>query len=100
MKNISNPRRNAIQQLGLLTTGMFVLPLVSCSEKNANQKDSHKTIPPSPFLITSKETLEPSIMGSNMRTLIHSTQTNKQFSCVEAVLAPKKLPEARTSTTV
>ena len=61
------------------------------SYKNANQKDSHKTIPPSPFLITSKETLEPSIMGSNMRTLIHSTQTNKQFSCVEAVLAPKKI---------
>lgn len=26
-----------------------------------------------------------------MRTLIHSTQTNKQFSCVEAVLAPKKI---------
>lgn len=90
MKTSSNSRRDIIQQLGLLTTGMFVLPLVSCNEKNA-QKDVHETKPPLPFLITPKETLAPGVMGSNMRTLIHSTQTNKQFSCVEAVLAPKKI---------
>lgn len=30
-------------------------------------------------------------MGGDMRTIIHSSKTNKQFSCVEAVLAPKKI---------
>lgn len=91
MENNSNSRREAIQQLGLLTAGMFMLPLVSCNENKTTQKDVVEVKPPLPFLIPPKETLEPGMMGSNMRTLIYSTQTNKQFSCVEAVLAPKKI---------
>lgn len=91
MNNKSNSRRKAIQQLGLLTAGMAMLPFVSCNEKKTTQKEAAETQPPLPFLILPKETLEPGAMGSNMRTLIHSTQTNRQFSCVEAVLSPKKI---------
>lgn len=91
MKKDSNSRREAIQHLSLLTTGMFILPLVSCKEEKTEEKEITKTQPPLPFLIPPKETLQPGTMGSDMRTLIHSSQTNMQFSCVEAVLAPKKI---------
>ncbi|WEK34514.1 MAG: cupin domain-containing protein [Candidatus Pseudobacter hemicellulosilyticus] len=90
MKSNPNSRRNAIQQIGLLTTGIFMLPSVSCNESR-NIKETTSQPPPLPFLILPKEPLAPGAMGGDMRTLIRSAQTNKQFSCVEAVLAPKKI---------
>jgi mannose-6-phosphate isomerase-like protein (cupin superfamily) len=91
MKDKSNSRREALQQLGLLTAGMFALPLSSCSDNKSAQEKITEVKPPLPFLIPSQTPLEPGNMGSNMRTLIRSAQTNKQFSCVEAILAPKKI---------
>lgn len=100
MKNKSNTRREAIQQLGLLTAGMLVLPLSSCNDNKSAKENVYEIKAPLPFLIPSQAPLEPGSMGSNMRTLIRSAQTNKQFSCIEAILAPKKLQEVLTSTII
>lgn len=91
MKNKKNPRREAIQQIGLFTTGMFMLPLLSCNNSKDIAKATPETKPPLPFLIPPKEPLNPGNMGSEMRILVHSSKTNSQFSCVEAVLSPKKI---------
>lgn len=89
-----NSRRDALQQMSLVTAGMFLLPFLnSCSDSAPIEKESTKIQekPPVPFLIPSKEPLQVGSMGSEMRTIINSSQTNKQFSCVEAILAPKKI---------
>jgi len=88
MKN----RREALQQLSILTAGMCLLPLISCNDsKDKKETKATANKPPLPFLIPPKAPLEPGMLGSEMRTLIHSSQTNGQFSCVEAILAPKKI---------
>jgi len=91
MKNNSNSRREAIKQLGLLSAGMFMLSLNSCTDDKIANDNLKETKGPLPFLIPAQKPLETGPMGNNMRTLIRSTQTNNQFSCVEAVLAPKKI---------
>ncbi|RZJ77418.1 MAG: cupin domain-containing protein, partial [Flavobacterium sp.] len=91
MKNNSNSRRDAIQQLGLLSAGMFMLSSNSCTDDKIANDNLKETKGPLPFLIPAQKPLETGTMGNNMRTLIRSTQTNNQFSCVEAVLAPKKI---------
>ncbi|RZJ69193.1 cupin domain-containing protein [Flavobacterium sp.] len=91
MNEEQNSRRDAIQKLSLFSAALF-LPLTSCDNpKKEIQSNSKPTKAPLPFLIPPKATLEVGPMGSNMRTLIRSEQTNRQFSCVEAVLAPKKM---------
>lgn len=89
MKNVQKNRRETIQQMGLLTAGMLMLPLVSCEKAQTKTKPEAKA--PLPFLIPAGKPLEPGTMGSNMRTLVHSAQTNSQFSCVEAILSSKKI---------
>ena len=85
-------RRQAIQQISLLSAALCFLPLTSCENpKSKKNYDSEIESGPLPFLITPKDMLQVGPLGSNMRTLIHNSQTNKQFSCVEAVLAPKKI---------
>lgn len=91
MKDNSNSRREAIQQLGFLSAGMFMLSLASCTDNKTTEDNLAETKAPLPFLIPPQKPLETGPMGTNMRTLIRSTQTNHQFSCVEAVLAPKKI---------
>lgn len=91
MKDNSSSRREAIQQISLLTAGMFILPLVSCNDNKTVKENVSETKSPLPFLIPSQTPLEIGMLGSNMRTIIRSAQTNKQFSCIEAVLAPKKI---------
>lgn len=92
MENSFNSRRDALQKMSVITAGMFLLALISCKE-NAPQEnaETENVKPPIPFLIPPKKPLETGTMGSEMRTIIHSSQTNKQFSCVEAILAPKKI---------
>lgn len=91
MKNETS-RRNAIQQIGLFSAAMCFIPLASCNDhKKEEGADQGIIKAPQPFLIPPKTTLEVGPLGSNMRTLIRSSQTNMQFSCVEAVLAPKKI---------
>lgn len=92
MKANETSRREAMQQMGLFAAALCILPLASCdSQSKEAEIDAATTKAPTPFLITPKATLEVGPLGSNMRTLIRSAQTNKQFSCVEAVLAPKKI---------
>lgn len=85
-------RREAIQQISLISAAMCLLPLASCDNQKATKEANLAAIKaPLPFLIPPKTPLEVGPLGSNMRTLIRSSQTNMQFSCVEAVLAPKKI---------
>lgn len=86
-------RRDALQKMSILTAGMFLLPLISCKENDHQQKNAEiKAVkPPTPFLIPPSEPLQVGEMGSEMRTIIHSSQTNQQFSCVEAILAPNTI---------
>lgn len=86
MKANETSRRQAMQQMGLFAAALCILPLASCDSQVRKQK-----LAPIPFLIPPKATLEVGPLGSNMRTLIRSAETNTQFSCVEAVLAPKKI---------
>lgn len=92
MKTNVTSRREAIQQISLFSAAMCFLPLASCNNPKVDKENNSITKKaPLPFLIPPKAELEVGPLGSNMRTLIHSSQTNMQFSCVEAVLAPKKI---------
>ncbi len=93
MNNETTSRRAAVQQIGLFSAAMCFLPMFSCNGSTEKEQESAQsaTKAPLPFLITPKEPIEVGFLGSNMRTLIHSAQTNRQFSCVEAILAPKKI---------
>ncbi|MEJ7559925.1 MAG: cupin domain-containing protein [Pedobacter sp.] len=92
MEPKTTPRREALQQIGMFITAICVLPLASCDDPKKDQiNDGGATKVPIPFLIPAKATLEVGPLGSNMRTIIRSSQTNRQFSCVEAVLAPNKM---------
>ena len=92
MKPKPTTRREAIQQLSVFSAAMCLLPLTSCNDQKNDPKTGATNIKaPLPFLIPPKVPLEVGPLGSNMRTLIRSAQTNTQFSCVEAILAPKKM---------
>lgn len=92
MKTQVQSRRDAIQQLGLFSAAMSLLPLVSsCNDNEAGLENTAAIKAPVPFLIPPQAPLEVGPLGSNMRTLIRSSQTNMQFSSVEAVLAPRKI---------
>ena len=92
MKANEASRREAMQQMGLFVAALCSLPLTSCDKQNKEAEiDAAAIRAPIPFLITPKAPLQAGLLGSNMRTLIRSAQTNTQFSCVEAVLAPKKI---------
>jgi mannose-6-phosphate isomerase-like protein (cupin superfamily) len=92
MDTTTNSRRDTIQQISLIAAALCLLPLASCNnEKTEPQTSTTAVKPPLPFLIPPNAPLEAGPMGSNMRTLIRSAQTNGQFSCVEAVLGPRKI---------
>ena len=91
MKNLTAgySRRNALQQMAAITmaaglSGMVMPAIARNPPKNAG--------PLQPFYLPpAKEILQPGPGGLNIRTWVRSTQTNKQFSCVEAAVAPKKM---------
>jgi mannose-6-phosphate isomerase-like protein (cupin superfamily) len=43
------------------------------------------------FYLPPQPPLQPGLGGLDIRTLVKSSQTNQQFSCVEAAVAPKKM---------
>jgi len=97
MKAKTTSRREAIQHIGLFSSALCFLPMFSCNNAQSddkNQSASTNVNAPLPFLIPPKDELAVGPLGSNMRTLIRSAQTNKQFSCVEAVLGAKKIAGA------
>lgn len=91
MENKYN-RRDALQQMGLLTTAMGFFPfLQSCSNPTGKEEIETEKKAPQAFLIPAEKPLEAGPMGGDVRTIIHSRQTGGQFSCVETVLNPKKM---------
>jgi mannose-6-phosphate isomerase-like protein (cupin superfamily) len=83
-------RRETIQNIGLATLGLGLFQLASCNNSNNAEIASfqNKILP---FYIPPSTILEPGIVGMNVRTIIRSSQTNKQFSCVEMAIAPKHI---------
>lgn len=87
-------RREALQQIGLITVALGFFPfLQSCTNPADKKTESaikkNKTM--QPFLIPKEKPLEIGAFGGDVRTIIHSKNTGGQFSCVETVLAPKKM---------
>jgi mannose-6-phosphate isomerase-like protein (cupin superfamily) len=87
-------RRDAIQQLALATTGLGLLSLVGCDAKKDTivLENTYNKI--DPFYLPPADPLQPGPGGIDIRTLIRSTQTNRQFSCVETAVAPKQMGPA------
>lgn len=83
-------RRNAIQKMMLAMAGIGMLPFSSTANNDllaaADEKEKLQ-----PFYIPPTTPLTPGPGGLDIRTLIHSKQTNKQFSCVEFAVASKKM---------
>jgi mannose-6-phosphate isomerase-like protein (cupin superfamily) len=66
--------------------------MIKCINLETINTFPHRLLPL--FIQPPKERLEPGPRGINMRVLVKSAQTNYQFSCVELVLAPKKMGPA------
>lgn len=95
MLSKDNSRRNAIQKMILAMAGVSMLPLSSHAEhENTSVPVNGSDEKLQPFYIAPAEPLQPGPGGLDIRTLIHSTQTNKQFSCVEFAVAAKKMGPA------
>ena len=78
-------RRNFLSTgiLGGITLLNF--PTSIMAQKNKNKE------PINPFYIPPTEPLKPGPGNVDIRTIIHSKQTNKQFSNVEVAVAPKQM---------
>ncbi len=87
-------RRNLIQQLAMVTAGAGLVQFTSCQEPSA--KENKPVALPSlvPFYLPPQPPLAPGPGGLDIRTLVRSTQTNRQFSCVETAIAPKMMGPA------
>ena len=91
----THSRRTAIQQLLTGMAGLSLLGLptgAAAGEINTIHKQEAGEL--DPFYIPPTTPLEPGPGGLDIRTLIHSHQTNKQFSCVEFAVAAKKMGPA------
>jgi len=87
--NIS--RKDAIKNIGLAAFGMSLLPFTSCSSPvNSDGKTNDEKVL-SQFYIPPVDPLEPGIVGINVRTIIRSSQTNRQFSSVEMAVASRHM---------
>lgn len=88
-------RRGAIQKMMMAVAGISLLPVTSSAKNKvpltANNIEDKKL---QPFYTAPIAPLQPGPGGLNIRTLIHSSQTNKQFSCVEFAVAAKKMGPA------
>lgn len=88
-------RRDAIGKMLMAVAGSGLLPFISTANAEiavrANNTGNQKQLP---FYIAPSEPLQPGPGGIDIRTIIHSAQTNKQFSCVEFAVAAKKMGPA------
>jgi mannose-6-phosphate isomerase-like protein (cupin superfamily) len=91
----THSRRTAIQQLLTGMAGLSLLGLptgAAAGAINLNNKQEAGEL--DPFYVSPMTPLEPGPGGLDIRTLIHSHQTNKQFSCVEFAVAARKMGPA------
>jgi mannose-6-phosphate isomerase-like protein (cupin superfamily) len=93
MKNTTKTttRRTALHQMLLASvgTGLFGMPAFETSAQTTTKRS--KKDPLQPFYLPPAAPLEMGTKGINMRTWIRSSQTNRQYSCVEFVVAPKQM---------
>ncbi|MBN8686189.1 MAG: cupin domain-containing protein [Chitinophagales bacterium] len=88
-------RRTAIQQLLTGMAGLSLLGLPSGAVAGAYSADTKTVLSGTePFYIPPAAPLQPGPGGLDIRTLIHSAQTNMQFSCVEFAVAARKMGPA------
>jgi mannose-6-phosphate isomerase-like protein (cupin superfamily) len=90
----STTRRDALQQLAIATAGLSLFSLASCDDKNDSLGAKAELKKLSPFYLPPAEPLQPGPGGIDIRTLVRSTQTNMQFSCVETAVRPKQMGPA------
>lgn len=83
-------RKNALQHLFLSAAAVGLSSLVP---KNGFSQEDRQD-PLQPFYLPPVPALEPGPFGLDIRTLVRSTQTNKQYSCVEFAVGPKRMGPA------
>jgi mannose-6-phosphate isomerase-like protein (cupin superfamily) len=93
-KTTTLSRRDLVQQLTLMTAVAGLSQFASCAQPS--QKINEHVIPNAltPFYLPPSAPLAPGPGGLDIRTIIRSTQTNNQFSCVETAVAPKTMGPA------
>ncbi|MFN8253368.1 MAG: cupin domain-containing protein [Ferruginibacter sp.] len=90
MNKAVHSRRNAIQQMFCAAAGIGLFPFAASAE-NIHTMQEEKLVP---FYIPPAAPVQPGPGGMDIRTIIRSTQTNQQFSCVEYAVAAKKMGPA------
>lgn len=98
-KEFNISRRNLVQNLAMATAFIGLTQFVSCKEQNdkeqtANKADQKEPKQLFPFYLPPQNPLQPGPAGIDIRTLIKSSQTNLQFSCVETAVAPQTMGPA------
>jgi len=80
-----------MERRNFLSTGILSgITLLNFSTSIMAQQNKNKE-PTNPFYIPPTEPLTPGPGNVDIRTIIHSKQTNKQFSNVEVAVAPKQM---------
>ncbi|TFF40637.1 cupin domain-containing protein [Mucilaginibacter psychrotolerans] len=87
--NSTISRRTLVQNLALATVGIGLSQLASGKE------NEHKVMKPLlPFYVPPQKPLQPGPGGIDIRTLVRSSKTNLQFSCVETAVAARTMGPA------
>ncbi|MBL0333956.1 MAG: cupin domain-containing protein [Chitinophagaceae bacterium] len=78
----------------MAAAGIGLFSMASCNSSKHVSAVGKSADPLQPFYVPPPKPLEPGPGGLDIRTLIRSSQTNMQFSCVEFAVAPKKMGPA------
>ncbi len=78
----------------MVTAGAGLVQIAACSEPTGKQTTTPAIQPLTPFYLPPEAALEPGPGGLNIRTWVRSSQTNRQFSCVETAVAPRQMGPA------
>ena len=87
-------RRTVLKQTAILTS---LTPLFALAQQHGPIQHAPAGIQnsgPDPFTLLPKEPLQPGPSGIDFRVIVRNAQTQGQFSCVEAALAPMQMGPA------
>jgi mannose-6-phosphate isomerase-like protein (cupin superfamily) len=87
-------RRDLIQQLALVTAGLSIFSSVSGSNISDSSVAKTELKMLQPFYLPPSKPLQAGPGGIAIRTLVRSSQTNMQFSCVETAVGPNRMGPA------